>query len=158
MNPDDTLNAIDAALEGWNDYDLSVSPDAMRWAPDEPALDSQELVPISTGGAAVGYTVYRPSGAAPTPEQMQQSVAAFRHIVQRNQAGLLAAMRMVAAHVSKTIRHVHVGTAPLAYGDDYRRHRRRCRFCNPAGNPKPLTVDGADYHRRRKNRNKRRRG
>ncbi|NEA21598.1 hypothetical protein [Actinomadura bangladeshensis] len=31
-----------------------------------------------------------------------------------------------------------------------RTHQRRCRRCNPAGNPAPLTVDGMAYARRRK--------
>lgn len=36
-------------------------------------------------------------------------------------------------------------------------HRRRCRICNPAGNPPPLVVDGAAYARRRKHRTRGRR-
>jgi membrane protein len=30
----------------------------------------------------------------------------------------------------------------------YRRHRQSCALCNPAAHPKPLRVDGHDYHRR----------
>ena len=159
MNPDDTLNAIDAALEGWSGYDQVVSPDAMRWAPETPGPSSSgRLTPLSAGAATFGDTTYRHINTAPTPEQLRQATEAFQHIVQRNHAGLLAWMRLVADHVNKAVRSVHIGTAPVAYGGDYRRHRRRCRVCNPAGNPKPLKADGADYRRRRKNRNRRRRG
>jgi hypothetical protein len=42
----------------------------------------------------------------------------------------------------------HVQIAPRLYGDDYRRHHRICRLCNPAGNPKPLAVNGGEYRRR----------
>ncbi|MFE9099867.1 hypothetical protein [Actinomadura geliboluensis] len=38
-----------------------------------------------------------------------------------------------------------------------RTHQRRCRLCNPAGNPAPLTVDGTAYARRRKARTRGRR-
>lgn len=49
----------------------------------------------------------------------------------------------------------HPKIAPRLYGEDYRRHRRSCRLCNPTGNPKPLKVDAGEYRRRR---NRRRRG
>jgi hypothetical protein len=37
--------------------------------------------------------------------------------------------------------NVHRWFAPLSYGSDYRRHRRRCRMCNPQGTrpPSPST-------------------
>jgi hypothetical protein len=31
----------------------------------------------------------------------------------------------------------------------------RCRTCNPGGNPKPMRIDGHDYHRRMKARKRR---
>lgn len=31
-----------------------------------------------------------------------------------------------------------------------RQHRRRCRRCNPRGNPRPLPIDGRAYARRRR--------
>ncbi|TDD37850.1 hypothetical protein E1287_07275 [Actinomadura sp. KC06] len=58
-------------------------------------------------------------------------------------------------------------TRPIEIDDNYppatperrravRVHWRRCRRCNPAGNPAPLLVDGAGYARRRKARRRRR--
>lgn len=43
---------------------------------------------------------------------------------------------------------IHVRIAPRLYAEEYRWHRRACRLCNPAGNPRPLRVNGAEYTRR----------
>lgn len=150
MNTDDTLSAIDAALAGWSDYDGIVSEDAMRWAPEEPAPvitstaewtdigwtdTDQRLVDISPGTAIIGEHTFR----------------AFREAI----PSIASTTQVLVVHLEGAARSIHAGTAPLVYGDDYRRHRRGCRFCNPAGNPKPLKVNGADYTRRRKNRRRR---
>lgn len=37
----------------------------------------------------------------------------------------------------------------VAYRDD-RKHYRRCPTCNPAGNPKPMSINRAEYRRRRR--------
>lgn len=37
------------------------------------------------------------------------------------------------------------------------RQHRRCHCCNLAGNPRPLAINGAAYHRRQRARNRRRR-
>lgn len=52
----------------------------------------------------------------------------------------------------------HARMAPRLFGDDYRRHRRRCPICNPNGFPKPLAANGREYTRRthaRRRRNRR---
>lgn len=51
----------------------------------------------------------------------------------------------------------HVLLAPTIYRDGYRRHRRRCPICNPAGFPKPLAADGHEYRRRTRARRRRNR-
>jgi hypothetical protein len=51
----------------------------------------------------------------------------------------------------------HPRLAVVLYGDDYRRHRRTCRLCNPAGNPKPLPINGVEYRRRTRARRRRNR-
>lgn len=33
-----------------------------------------------------------------------------------------------------------------------RKHYRRCRDCNPAGNPKGMSINRGEYHRRRRRR------
>jgi len=69
--------------------------------------------------------------------------------------GIRPRMKALRVQLSANVRSAHVSLAPLMYGDDYSRHRRSCRVCNPAGNPKPLKVDGREYARRRKNRRRR---
>jgi hypothetical protein len=46
------------------------------------------------------------------------------------------------------------GMHRAAYRDD-RKHIRRCPACNPYGFPKPLPVNGHEYHRRQRRRSKR---
>lgn len=36
-----------------------------------------------------------------------------------------------------------------------RAHRARCTLCSPMANPRPLTIDGHEYARRRKGRSRR---
>jgi hypothetical protein len=38
---------------------------------------------------------------------------------------------------------------------DNRKHIRRCPTCNPRGFPKPLPINGHEYHRRQRRRNRR---
>lgn len=56
----------------------------------------------------------------------------------------------------KSVQLPHDDLARLMY-EDYRAHRIRCRLCNPAGNPKPLRVNGAEYQRRTRARRRRNR-
>lgn len=175
-DPDDTLSAIDAAIEGWVDRDFSVSDDAMRCAPGPPPTGFAHgqgrvyFAPAGTPrdlsdsrwtevGDALGEVVVdlsprRPSTLTLTPEQVQ----VFRHFadhMRRQHNAMRRAIQEMAKGVLKVATRAHAVTAPTTYGDDYRRHRRNCRACNPAGNPKPLKVNGADYARRRKNRRRR---
>ena len=146
-DPDDTLSAIDAAIDGWNGYDDTVSDDAMRWAPEPPEVERRWR------GAEANLAILD-EAARVTPEQAE----AFRRLadrVRQQQGAVLITIRALTKGFAKVTAHVHAATAPAAYGDEYRRHRRNCRACNPAGNPKPLKVNGADYARRRKNRRRR---
>ena len=133
-DPDETLSAIDAAIDGWTGYDGAVSPDAMRWAP-----------------LPADHTTTRELSIALTAEQVE----AFRHFaerVKRHHEVMLRAAQRAAKGLLQVVARAHAATAPITYGDDYRKHRRSCRACNPAGNPRSLKVNGADYTRRRKNR------
>lgn len=59
----------------------------------------------------------------------------------------------------QVLRHVtdvvHRMQAPRLFGRDYRRHRRKCPVCNPAGFGRPLAIDGREYHRRLRARHRR---
>lgn len=202
-DPDETLSAIDAAIEGWNGYDGTVSPDAMRWAPEAPQAEWRGAEPSitiidevhhwdTTGNlfeASTGNVfVSTPDGSWTNIGQMTDGgaelddleggedlsrvwlrrtapqtvtltvtpdVSDFVDHVRRQGEALMRAFGAFATGFAKSIRRSHAKLAPLTYGDDYRRHRRTCRDCNPAGNPNPLKVDGRDYARRRKNRRRR---
>lgn len=86
-----------------------------------------------------------------TPEQIAALGRVTVHVKRQHDAVRRALVGM-AKEFAKVVARAHAATAPIAYGDDYRKHRRSCRACNPAGNPRSLKVNGADYTRRRKNR------
>ena len=188
-DPDETLSAIDAAIEGWNGYDGTVSRDAMRWTPKPAARTSGGPVYIAPVGTPpnlnsgewrqIGWTTDAGLGidelgidelegepltwptepVSHTVTLTADQVQVFRHFAEhlkRQQAAMVRACQGFGRSLLKTAARAHVMTAPATYGDAYGKHRRCCRSCNPAGNPKPLKVNGADYARRRKNRSRRR--
>ena len=147
--PDEALSAIDAALEGWTERDWSVGADAMRWTPTPNPSPQSERPSIRHRADAGTVTL------TVTPDA-QALVAVVERIVLQ-WAGIRNAFMATAIALRKHQVSIHIVYAPVMYGDGYRRHRRRCRCraCNPAGNPKPLRVDGREYARRRKNRRRR---
>jgi hypothetical protein len=60
-------------------------------------------------------------------------------------------IRQALAEVIREVHDLHAACYP-------RRHRDRCRACNPHGNPGKLAVDGHEYQRRQKARQRRRNG
>jgi hypothetical protein len=122
VTADDTLAAIDEAVDTWVTRDWAVSKDAMRCAPQPP-------------GAHV---------------HLAQLMGPFVEHFRNQLAQVTCAIGTIADHAVENARIHHARLAPLIYGDTYRRHRRNCCVCNPAGNPRPLKVNGADYARRRK--------
>jgi hypothetical protein len=204
-DPDENLSAIDAAIEGWNGYDDTVSDDAMRWAPEqperewrgaEPTLTIRDEVHLISAGPVYIAPVGTPPGlnsgewrqigwatdaglgidalgidepenepltwpTGPVSHTMTltaDQVQVFRDFAEhlkRQHAAMVRACQGFGRSLLKTVARAHVMTAPATYGDAYGKHRHRCRSCNPAGNPKPLKVNGADYARRRKNRSRR---
>ncbi len=63
---DDVLADIDAALEGWHGRDASISPDAMRWAPEPPAGEPRQ----------------------PSSEEIQQAIQAMRQAAEAAAAAM----------------------------------------------------------------------
>ncbi|OLT13032.1 hypothetical protein BJF79_03795 [Actinomadura sp. CNU-125] len=149
MNPDDTLNAIDAALEGWSDYDDVVSPDAMRWAPENPEPAGRvQIAPVGTPPGAqhawtdIGWTDtdQRLVGISPGMAIIgDNAFRAFREAIH----SIAPMTQVLVVPLEGAARSIHASTAPLVYGGDYRHHRRGCPFCNPAGNPKPLKANAS---------------
>lgn len=216
IDPDETLSAIDAALEAWTGDDDAVSDDAMRWAPEEPEQTSLGAEPTLTivdelhhffradvdrlnealGNARVSVaprgtmcTNATPNGewtqvgwtaassfaadgddreftpqswgatqplAVSVPVRHTEVFVQFAEEMRRQHERMVADIRRFGGAFAKVTARWHANLAPMTFGHEYRRHRRRCRACNPAGNPRPLKVNGADYARRRKNRRRRR--
>jgi hypothetical protein len=165
---DRVLASIDEAIDGYVRDDWAVSGDAMRWQPDAPETQQH------SGGDGEWNTlgvladrgfVRRVSNLSNHMEvarrfdaQITGSVRVNMAAVTQAFAALAHAMKPVVAAFAEVAKKNHPQVARLQYGDDYRRHRRACRLCNPAGNPKPLKVNGADYRRRTRARRRKNRG
>jgi hypothetical protein len=174
---DRVLAAIDEAVDGYITWDPDTSTDAMRWRPEKPTRHAGRvylapegaLADGPTGWTELGYTT--DGGFARTAPVLAEHIEAARHLsdqltvtfranldaATRAFASIAGAMRQVSGAFKRVIDANHPAVAPAIYGDDYRRHRRTCRRCNPAGNPKPMPVNGAEYQRRTRSRRHRNR-
>lgn len=133
MSTDAVLDSIDGALR-----DFEVSNDAMRWTPNPPPVvkrDETQQVYLEA------YRVFNAEALAEFGRRMNAMFIQFTQAV--------GAMSVPLAKMAAVVAH--------AQAAQDRRHRIRCRTCNPAGNPPP-TPGGAEYHRRMKARARRRRG
>jgi hypothetical protein len=143
----DVLASIDGALAAYGTAGYGDTGSSMRWRPEPPALvicdDGQPLQPLPRSG---------PSRQEPKPV-----FVVTRHY--RIAGGFLACVRAevytkagqaAAAAKMKAARHPYPGWSP--------RPASRCEECNPHGNPGPLAVDGHEYTRRRKARQRRKHG
>jgi hypothetical protein len=132
------LASIDETLDGYVTWD-GRSADAMRW---------------TAGGRSPRMRV---TVQQPDPEALARSVRLIGDAMRLQAESLKSAFTSIAKMFKGVVNANHPSLAPAIYGDDYRRHRRACRRCNPAGNPKPLRVNGADYQRRTRSRRHRNR-
>lgn len=136
------LADIDDAIEGYITNDYDVSADAMRWTP-EPADDDE---------AAGDWQPVFDMDAA------RQAMNAFQQVVFPQFAQVQRAFAEIGKVLRRTVyANHHPVFAPTVYGDGYRQHYRSCCLCNPAGNPKPLPLNGTEYRRRTRSRRRRNR-
>jgi hypothetical protein len=130
----DILDAIDGAL-----FDYATSKDAMRWQPPEeqpePLLPTP-MIPVNIDIDLSGFM----RGFEQLGEVMESLVRGFAE-----------ALKPVGKFVQRISHDIDAREHP-------RWHKRRCRTCNPRGNPRPLAVNGHEYRRRRKARMRRNRG
>ena len=159
---DNVLNNIDEALMWERNWEHS----AMRWNPDAERDDWDER-PLPRWSDARDFSVTGrltpPIPFLPLPQSMPPHVHAAIQtwrvtqrnvIVQQRRSAFVAtwgsvreAMRpMVRAMVDMErafhpLTHVFLETSAV-----------RCRRCSPRANPPPLCINGAEYHRRRRNR------
>jgi len=166
VNPEKTVAAIDAAIDGWTGPDLSVSSCAMRWAPEPPPSPNQPAgeqrgtpLTVSEATALIGEVISAwippnaPEGLYP---EAIHSLAEVHANIERASAAFTRKTQLLSETWAKA---THEALAQWHYGGKYRRHRRGCRICNPHGNPPPApsSMRAAEYtrrlrHRRRRNR------
>lgn len=124
-----SVDATLSAIDGTL-QDWEHGPDAARWQADGDGPDQlADTVPLVSAPVSVSIRI----DVAPFLEQMAkvgEALAAF------GRPFVLMAHRMEARRGPR--QHI------------------RCRTCNPAGNPLPLAVSGADYRRRQRARRRRR--
>lgn len=131
MTIDATVASIDGALDDWES-----APDAARW-----------------------HTQGGPDGLQPTPGEQLARIT--DGMIAWGNAYLAAMTPVVRAFTEavKPIMQVHfdavAGIGHTAHRIYDPRQHRRCHRCNPAGNPRPLAINGAGYRRRQRNRKKR---
>ena len=92
-------------------------------------------------------------------EMLDEGMEPFRRWVEVKAEEWARGMQMLgeamAAALTPVLRSMTVAFHDLGAALEPRRHRGRCRSCNPRGNPRPLAVNGHEYRRRQKNRQRR---
>lgn len=125
----DILDAIDGALLDWE-----TSQDAMRWTPAE-----KRPVRADDAMAALARTAIDMSGIVRGFQQMGEAMG-------RALYEMFAPLRKLSATLA-TIAHMQ---EPGSHG--------HCRTCHPEQAPRPLAVNGHEYRRRQRARQRRKRG
>lgn len=135
----DVLASIDGALAAYGTVDYGDTGCSMRWRPEPPVLvicgEGQPLWPLRAGlvpDADIGALVQAAASAA---------------------ISLTAGMEALADGMAKAARAIH----DLLHAALRPHQHKRCLVCNPRRNPGKLAVDGHEYHRRQKARQKRKR-
>jgi len=126
----DILDSIDGALSDWH-----TSDDAMRWLPEhkrEPRAEGGERA--SMPPAAVTVSMDTEEFARALNEFAEAMTRVFRPVIE------------------DTVKAFH-GLGAAFFPSQH----RRCLTCHPSQRPKPLAVNGHEYHRRQMARRRRRR-
>jgi len=91
---------------------------------------------------------------APTPKpaevRLQEALGVFGELAEQARQ----AFEAVAKEMAPILTGIERGFHKAGWQGD-RAHYRRCPTCNPRGFPKPLPVNGHEYHRRQRRRNRR---
>jgi len=101
---------------------------------------------------------WRPVGTLATNGGFESDQAELAEAVRRTMAALATLSPVIIRSwkiLSEGLRANHAVFMMFLYGEEYPAHRRRCRACNPAGFPRALRVDGNEYRRRTRRRNRR---
>lgn len=95
--------------------------------------------------------------SGPDPEAPARALRALNDALQPQFEAMKSAVISVGKALQQVVVANHPSFARMTMSDDYQKHRARCRLCNPAGNPTPLKVNGAEYRRRTRARRRRNR-
>jgi|GEM_PF-4388901 len=123
---------------------------------DEPSDALEWETTVTPTGQAIASALMPTSGellliAMPDVEPAVSALSGiFNELRSAAETALEGFGKAFGPFLSTTAREMH----RAAYRDD-RAHYRRCPTCNPAGFPKPLTVNGHEYNRRRRRRSRR---
>ena len=168
MTTETVLASIDDTLAGYDGAVVRDGLDAMRWIPERVICDGGRPLEIKpapglgdwtfgartiipglsyemTASSRCGY----PRCDCPACEPPGTMLGASATLVAYDE---LADFSAALHRVLKSLRGLSLLLACAAP----RPHQAaRCRTCNPAGNPEPLAVDGREYRRRQKARQRR---
>ena len=128
VTADHTLTTIGAVLE-----DYEASTDAMRWAPDRVICDGGGVLRIESryGPSVIPAGLSHYEFAVRVIESFALWGSAYIEAATPVIRAFTEAWNKLAAAYSHDLSVSFLGPA------EKRRHRRRCRRCNPWGNPKP---------------------
>lgn len=153
----DILDTIDGAL-----FDFATSKDAMRWQPPEDREPEAPPVEIGSGRifaaggdgewTDIGYTGGGISFQLDT-EAINEQIAALGRWI----GGFARQMTVAINDGLEPFRKYAATVAMIAHVQQPGSHGH-CRVCHPEQAPRPLAVDGHEYARRRKARQRRKRG
>jgi hypothetical protein len=134
----EVLASIDGALAAYGTVDYGDTGDQMRWRPETPGLvicDDGQPLPLARWSPPAVRTDVTEAGIG-RPDVLLRFAAGWE------------AFSVEVVNATRAIHDLYaVWRSP--------QHKRRCRECNPRGNPPPLKVDGREYRRRIRNRRKR---
>lgn len=135
----DIIASIDDTLAGYEGAVIAAGGDMMRWSPRRVICDGGKPLTLERKPVALITSIRVTVDTAPfvTSLRMSQAFARFAEAT-----GIMMPSMMKLAHLAATTD---------------RKHRTRCRACNPSGNPAPPAIDGREYNRRRKARQRRKR-
>jgi hypothetical protein len=139
---DDILAAIDSAVDDW-----TVGPDAVKVLP--PGVTPPE----DHGGFARGGW---PMGEVRVSLRIdfQPAMAAFAALTAQLARAGEVVVREFGKFAGRQQDTFHLAAVQMWAKPVRRKHRARCHSCNRRGNPRPLPINGNEYRRRTRRRNR----
>jgi len=175
VSSDTTASALDSIDGALRDYEMSA--DAMRWVPESarcrvtaasdgsayvrsPDITASwpELPPLTfltagqrelLGSLPGSPLRIGPAAALAAPGALPDFFREFARLVDGACRAVIVAVLPAAERAARQVHDLSAALAPAEH--------RRCLTCHPSRKPKPLAVNGHEYHRRQMARRRRRR-